>query len=180
MSKGLNDESESRLEEMGIKMAESEQKIKDQEATIAETETRLTEKEATYAAQIADMETQLKKSQDEIAAGAQRSAAENKEQFKAMEDEVAATFAETRGTFEASLLAAQDAAKKAQEALIALQAKLDEEVARRTDEAEIFELEKAALQDEKQELTDRILAQGKVEDEDPLKDLSLEEIKLQN
>lgn len=48
------------------------------------------------------------------------------------------------------------------------------------DEQEIFELEKQNLLDEKNELMEKILEQGKVEDEDPLKDLSLEEIKQQN
>ena len=34
------------------------------------------------------------------------------------------------------------------------------------------------MEDEKQELMDRIMKQAEVEEEDPLKDLSLEEIKL--
>lgn len=55
-----------------------------------------------------------------------------------MEDEIAAKFEETRKTFEESLLKAEDTAKKATEALIPLQAKVDEEMARRTDESEIF------------------------------------------
>lgn len=126
------------------------------------------------------METQLAKSQDEIAASAQQWKAQNKEDYKRMEKEIAAKFEETRKTFETSLHQAQDKAKKASDALVTLQAKLDEEMSRRADEAEIFELEKQTLMDEKQELMDRIMEQGKVEEEDPLKDLSLEEIKLQN
>ena len=123
------------------------------------------------------MEMQLKASKEEIAASALKSTTENKEAFKRMETEVAAKFAETKETFEKSLLEAQDAAKKSDEALKALQTKLDEEVARRKDESEIFELEKQALEDEKRDLMDRIMEQSKVEEEDPLKDLSLEEIK---
>ena len=95
-----------------------------------------------------------------------------------MEDEIAAKFEETRKTFEASLLKAEDQAKKATEALIPLQGKVDEEMQRRADEVEIFQLEKQQLEDEKQELMERIMEQSKVADEDPLKDLSLEEIKL--
>ena len=36
------------------------------------------------------------------------------------------------------------------------------------------------LQDENRDLMDRLMEQGKVEEVDPLKDLGLEEIKLQN
>ena len=36
------------------------------------------------------------------------------------------------------------------------------------------------MKDEKQELLDKIMEQSKVEEEDPLKDLSMEEIKIQN
>jgi len=36
------------------------------------------------------------------------------------------------------------------------------------------------LQDELKDLMDKFMESGKVEEEDPLKDLSLEEIKLQN
>mmetsp|Transcript_23707 Transcript_23707/g.29419 ORF Transcript_23707/g.29419 Transcript_23707/m.29419 type:complete len:290 (+) Transcript_23707:2180-3049(+) len=97
-----------------------------------------------------------------------------------MEKDVAAKFEETKKTFEKSLLEAQDAAKKALDAEKVAATKFEEEQQRRVDEQEIFELEKATLNDEKQELMEKIMEQGKVEEEDPLKDLSLEEIKLQN
>lgn len=57
---------------------------------------------------------------------------------------------------------------------------MKEEAERREQEVEIFELELQGVKDEKQELLDKILEQSKVEEEDPLKDLSMEEIKLQN
>ena len=57
---------------------------------------------------------------------------------------------------------------------------MKEEAERREQEVEIFELELQGVKDEKQELLDKILEQSKVEEEGPLKDLSMEEIKLQN
>lgn len=77
-----------------------------------------------------------------------------------MEEEVAAKFEETRKTFETSLLEAQDTAKTASELAKVLQTKFDDEVQRRNDEAEIFELEKNAVLDEKKDLMDRIMEQG--------------------
>lgn len=61
-----------------------------------------------------------------------------------------------------------------------MEIKLKEEEERRKEEAEIAELEKDALKDEKQELLDKLMEQSKVDEEDPLKDLSLEEVKQQN
>lgn len=54
---------------------------------------------------------------------------------------------------------------------------MKEEEERRKEEAEIAELEKDAIRDEKQELMDKLMEQSKVDEEDPLKDLSLEEVK---
>lgn len=61
-----------------------------------------------------------------------------------------------------------------------MEIKLKEEEERRKEEAEIADLEKDALKDEKQELMDKLMEQSKVDEEDPLKDLSLEEVKQQN
>jgi len=94
-----------------------------------------------HTARIADMELQLKKSQDEIQASALETTAENKEYFIRKEGELNARFQETQKTFEKSLIEAQYAAKKAQEAEKAALAKFEEEVVRRIDEMEIHELE---------------------------------------
>ena len=143
-------------------------------------EASLAEKEQQHEVRIADLDNQLKISKDELAAGAIQWKAQNKEAYERMESEIAAKFEETKGTFQKSLNEAEEAAKKAQEAEKVATTKFEEEKQARFDEKEIFDLEKAALEDEKRDLMEKILEHGKVEEDDPLKDLSLEEIKLQN
>ena len=62
-----------------------------------------------------------------------------------MEDDIKATFQVTQKTFEDNLIAAQDAAKKAQDSEQALQTKLAEEQQKARDDQEIFDLEKQNL-----------------------------------
>jgi hypothetical protein len=57
---------------------------------------------------------------------------------------------------------------------------IKEEQERREEEVEILKLEKDALADEKQDILNRYMESAKVEEEDPLKDIGIEEIKIQN
>ena len=68
----------------------------------------------------------------------------------------------------------------AAEEKLKFETQLQEEKERIDQETEIFELELQQVKDEKQELLDKIMEQSKVEEEDPLKDLGIEEIKIQN
>lgn len=57
---------------------------------------------------------------------------------------------------------------------------LKEEQERREEEIEIIQLEKEALVDEKAELLEKFMESAKIDDDDPLKDMNIEEVKLQN
>jgi len=70
--------------------------------------------------------------------------------------------------------------EKAYKEIEKLKKEIKEEQERREEEVEILKLEKDALADEKQEILDKMMESAQVEEDDPLKDLGLEEIKIQN